>query len=71
MQLGASAAIVLLNPRSMTYKRTGELVELVTVVGDPSDKKRSYKLPLTAAGLLSADIPFVIDKLMPEEGTVV
>jgi hypothetical protein len=55
----------------MTYKLTAELVELVTVVGDPSDKKRSYKLPLTAADLLSADIPFVIDKLMPEEGTVV
>ena len=42
-----------------------ELVELLTVVGDPSDKNRSYKLPLTASELLSADIPFVIDQLVP------
>ena len=49
----------------MNYKRMGELVELVTFVGDPSDKNRSYKLPLTACELLSADIPFVIDQLIP------
>jgi hypothetical protein len=55
----------------MTYRRMQELVELVTVVGDPADRKRSYKFPLTAADLLAADLPFVIDKLLPEDGVVV
>lgn len=30
------------------------MIELVTQVGDPFDKKRSYKFPLTVAELLSA-----------------
>lgn len=55
----------------MTYKRMEEMVDLVTTVGDPSDKKRSYKCPLTAADLLSCETAFVFDKLLPEGGVVV
>jgi hypothetical protein len=42
----------------------------VTVVGDPFDKKRSYKFPMTAADLLSSESTFVLDKLLPEEGVI-
>lgn len=46
------------------------MVQLVTIAGDPADKKSSYKFPLTAAELLSGEATFVIDKLLPEEGVV-
>jgi hypothetical protein len=46
------------------------MVQLVTIPGEPADKKRSYKFPLTAAELLSGETNFVIDKLLPEEGVV-
>jgi len=55
---------------SMTYKRFKTLVELVTVVGDPMDKKRSFKFPLTACEMLSSDSTIVFAKLVPEGGTV-
>jgi hypothetical protein len=55
----------------MNYKKFGQLVELVTQVGDPFDKKRSFKFPLTAADLLSSETPFVLEKLLPEEGVIV
>jgi hypothetical protein len=55
----------------MTYKRMEEMVDLITTEGDPSDKKRSYKFPLTAADLLSCEAAFVFEKLLPEEGVVV
>ena len=38
----------------MNYQRFQQMIELVTQVGDPFDKKRSYKFPLTVAELLSA-----------------
>ena len=47
------------------------MIELVTQVGDPFDKKRSYKFPLTVAELLSAQSSLVFEKLMPDEGVVV
>jgi hypothetical protein len=47
----------------MKYEKFEELIELVTVVGPPEDKKRSYKYksfqifryPLAACDLLSID----------------
>ena len=47
------------------------MIELVTQVGDPFDKKRSYKFPLPVAELLSAQSSLVFEKLMPDEGVVV
>lgn len=55
----------------MTYGKFQQLVELVTQVGDPFDKKRSFKFPLTAADLLASETPFVFEKLLPEEGSIV
>jgi hypothetical protein len=49
----------------MTYGKFQQLVELVTLVGDPFDKKRSFKFPLTAADLLASETPFVLEKLLP------
>jgi hypothetical protein len=39
-------------------------------VGDPFDKKRSFKFPLTAADLLSAENTFVYERLLPDEGVI-
>jgi hypothetical protein len=39
----------------MNFERFVELTELVTVVGPESDKKRSYKFPLTACEMLCSD----------------
>jgi hypothetical protein len=50
----------------MSYKRYSELVELVTQVGSPMDKKRSYKFPLTACELLTSDNPKISDYLLPD-----
>lgn len=47
------------------------MVELVTKVGDPFDKKRSFKFPLTAADLLASETSFVFEKLLPEEGIII
>jgi hypothetical protein len=55
----------------MTYKKCCQLVELVTQVGDPFDRKRSFKFPLTAADLLASATPFVLEKLLPEQGVIV
>lgn len=55
----------------MTYKKFSQLVELITQVGDPYDKKRSYKFPLTAADLLASEASFVFEKLLPSEGVIV
>lgn len=55
----------------MTYRKFSQLIELVTQVGDPFDKKRSYKFPLTAADLLASETPFVLEKLLPDEGVIV
>ena len=54
----------------MTYARCKKLVELVTVVGDPYEAKRSYKHPMTACDLLSGDNPHVLDKLVSPTGTI-
>lgn len=50
----------------MSYRRYSELVELVTQVGSPMDKKRSYKFPLTACELLTSDNPKINDYLLPD-----
>lgn len=55
----------------MNYQRFQQMIELVTQVGDPFDKKRSYKFPMTVADLLSAENSFVFEKLMPDEELVV
>ena len=55
----------------MNYKKLQQMAELVTQVGDPFDRKRSYKFPLTAADLLASETPFVLEKLLPEEGSIV
>jgi hypothetical protein len=39
----------------MTYQKFIELTELITVVGDEWDKKRSYKFPLVACEMLVSD----------------
>lgn len=39
----------------MSYDKFIELTDLVTVVGDDWDKKRSYKFPLLACELLTSD----------------
>jgi hypothetical protein len=62
--------LVLLPPRSMSYRKFQQMAELVTQVGDPFDKKRSYKFPFTAADLLASETPFVLERLLPEEGTI-
>jgi hypothetical protein len=55
----------------MTYRKFVQMVDLITQVGDPFDKKRSFKFPLTAADLLASETPFVLEKLLPEEGVIV
>lgn len=42
-----------------------ELVVLVTEVGDPLDKKRSFKFPLSSCELLTSDCNMLIDYLLP------
>jgi|JI10StandDraft_1071094.scaffolds.fasta_scaffold153003_2 hypothetical protein len=42
----------------MKYPRYKELVELVTVVGPPDDKKRSYKYPSDHLDTLSPPVKF-------------
>lgn len=54
ISLTAHTRLVTISPLSMNYQRFQQMIELVTQVGDPFDKKRSYKFPLTAAELLSA-----------------
>ena len=55
----------------MTYDRFVELTELVTVVGDQWDKKRSYKFPLVACELLVSDNSKIDEYFLPQDGVVV
>jgi hypothetical protein len=59
----------------MKYEKFEELIELLTVVGPPEDKKRSYKYksfqifryPLAACDLLSIDSSIAIELFFPEK----
>jgi hypothetical protein len=52
----------------MNYSRLKELIDYITVVGPPDDKKRSYKFkyfqifrfPLSASDVLSSEISSII-----------
>jgi hypothetical protein len=58
----------------MRYDKFEELIEFVTVVGPPEDKKRGYKYksfqifryPLAACDLLSIDNNIAIDFFFPD-----
>lgn len=57
----------------MKYDRFVELIEFITVCGDPDDKKRSYKYimhylryPFTACELLSVESNITLDMLFPD-----
>jgi hypothetical protein len=58
----------------MRYDKFEELIEFVTVVGPPDDKKRSYKYksfqifryPLAASDLLSIDNTIAIEFFFPD-----
>jgi hypothetical protein len=63
----------------MKYEKFEELIELVTVVGPPEDKKRSYKYesfqilryPLSASDLLSIDNNLAIELFFPNRPIIV
>jgi hypothetical protein len=63
----------------MKYGKFEELIELVTVVGPPEDKKRSYKYesfqilryPLIASDLLSIDNNLAIELFFPNKAITV
>ena len=55
----------------MNYDRYVELLEIVTVVGDPAEQKRAYKFPLTATELLSQDNAKIEEYFLPPNRVVV
>ena len=55
----------------MTYQKFIELTDMITVVGDEWDKKRSYKFPLVACEMLVSDNSKIEEYFLPQDGVVV
>ena len=54
----------------MTYKRYTELVQLITEIGEPLDKKRSFKFPLTVCEMLTSDNAVIGEFMLSNKGFI-